>query len=182
LPACKGNQSVCEGDKGWKATHEFENTKNSVDVPPPIRREPLRRRAHLRRHPQLELVVGDLEESEKLASENPDVRLVDESVREFESTTTNRDIAVAKAVEDDSAVTLDGVRVHRDNLEKGVEGDVANVVVAVAEELSENVDRHHPQTAVRLNLENRQDRLVKDRVSDVLGRLGVGGDLFRGER
>ena len=165
-------------------------------MPSPVGRETLRRRADLGRHGELELVVGDLEERQQLARKDTNVRFVDEGVGEFECAAPDRDVAVAEAVEDDSAVTLDGVRVDRDDLVESVESDVAvytrqrasggkaagdapNVVVSVAQELAQNVDRHHAQTVLRLDLENGEHRLVEDRVPDVLGRFGVRCDLRR---
>jgi hypothetical protein len=69
---------------------------------------------------------------------------------------------------------LDCVCVHRDHLVEGVQRDVSSistrfgsadvhipdVVIPVGEELSENVDSHNSQSAICLNLENSQDRLV----------------------
>ena len=49
------------------------------------------------------------------------------------------------------------------------DGDVPNVVVSVSQELSQNINRHHSQPILRLDLQNRQHRLVENRVSNVLG-------------
>lgn len=160
-----------------EGAHQFEDAEDRVDVPPPVRREPLRRRTDLTRHPKLELVVGDLEEGEQFASQDAHVLLVHERVRQLEGAAADRDVAVAEAVEDDGAMALDGVRVDRDDFQERVERDVADVVVPVPEELAEDVDRHDAQAAVGLDVEDGQHGLVQDRVADVLGRLGVGRDL-----
>lgn len=55
--------------------------------------------------------------------------------------------------------------------------DSPDVVVTVPEELPKNVDSHDSQSVLCLNLEDREDRLVQDSISDVLRRLGVGRDL-----
>lgn len=64
---------------------------------------------------------------------------------------------------------------------RGDEGDgsvdIPDVVVSVGKELSENVDRHDSQALIRLDLQYRQHRLVEDRVSDILARVGVRRDL-----
>lgn len=61
--------------------HQLQHAQNSVDVPTFVGREALRRKADLRSHPKLELVIRDLEEGEQLADEDPDVLLIDERVR-----------------------------------------------------------------------------------------------------
>jgi len=171
----QGERERGREEERW--THELEDAQDRVDVPPAVGRKAFGGGAHLGRHAELELVVGHLEEGEELARQDAHVRLVDERVRELERAAADRDVAIAQAVEDDGAVALDGVRVHGDDLEKSVERDVANVVVAVAEELAEDVDGHDAQAAVGFDVEDREDRLVQDRVADVLGRLGVGRDL-----
>lgn len=94
-------------------------------MPSSIRCEALGCRTDLGRHAELELVVGHLEEGEEFAGQDTDVRLVDEGVGEFEGTAADGDVTVAQTVEDDGAVSLDSVGVDRDNLVKGVEGDVS---------------------------------------------------------
>lgn len=56
-------------------------------------------------------------------------------------------------------------------------GKLPDVVVPIRQEFSEDVDCHHPQPTVRLNLQDGQDRLVQDRISNVLCRVCVGSDL-----
>lgn len=55
--------------------------------------------------------------------------------------------------------------------------DVPNVVISITEELAENVNGHHAQPAVRLNLQDGQYRLVQNRISNVFRGVGVGRDL-----
>ncbi len=46
--------------------------------------------------------------------------------------------------------------------------NVPNVVVAIAEEFAQNVDSHHTQPTVRLDLQDGQDSFVEYRVPYVL--------------
>ena len=78
-------------------------------------------------HAELELIVGDLEEGQQFADEDPHVLLIDECVRELESTPTNRNVTVAETVEDDVAVPLHGVSVYCDNLVERVQCDITTV-------------------------------------------------------
>lgn len=106
-------------------THELENPEDGVDVPSLVGSEPLSGESDLGRHSKLELVVGSLEEGEKLSDHDSDVGLVGKGVAKLESSSSNRDISVSKTVEDDGPVTLDGVGIHSDDLVEGVEGDVS---------------------------------------------------------
>ena len=91
-------------------------------------------------------------------------------------------------------MALNGVGVDADDFVEGVKGDVSAghvqygdeplepmsapyVVIAVAEEFAEDVDGHDAETAVGFDFEDGEDGLVEDRVADVLGRVGVRGDL-----
>lgn len=105
--------------------HEFEYPQDGIDVPPAIGCESFGSSAHLGRHPKLELVVGDFEERQELSNQDPDILLVDEGVGQFECSSTDRDVAIAETVEDDGSVTLDGVRVHSNDLVQRVERDIA---------------------------------------------------------
>lgn len=146
-------------------------------MPAPVWRKAFGGQADLRREAQLELVVGHLEKGEELAREDAHVALVDEGIRELEGAPANANVAVAQAVENDVAVTLHGVGVHRDDLVERVERNVANVVVAVAQKLAQNVDGHDAQPVLRLDLQHRENRLVQNRVAHVLARFRVGGYL-----
>lgn len=55
--------------------------------------------------------------------------------------------------------------------------NVPDVVVSIPEELSQDIDRHHPKRVLGVNLENREHRLVQDGVSNVLGGFSIGRDL-----
>ena len=122
--------------------------------------------------------------------------LIDECVRELESTPTNRNVTVAETVKDDVAVPLHGVSVYCDNLVERVQCDITtvsllangsrhvergghapDVVIAVAQEFTQNVDSHDAQTAVGLNLEDCHYSLVQNRISDVLRGVVVCCDL-----
>lgn len=91
-------------------------------------------------------------------------------------------------------MTLDCVVGKRD-LVQGVERDVSerhpssdaeavrsqqgspDIVIPVAQKLAQDVDRHHSKSAIRFDLQNRQHRFIQNRVSDVLGRVRIGGNL-----
>ena len=81
-------------------------------MPPLIRREPLRSKAYLCRHTQLEFIICDLQEGQKFADEDANVVLVDQRVRQLERTPADGDVPVAKTVKDDVAMTLDGIGVY----------------------------------------------------------------------
>ena len=72
---------------------------------------------------------------------------------------------------------LNRLRVHRDHLGEGVERDVPDVVVLVAEEPSEDVHRQHPKAAHGFRPDDRVDGFVEDGVPRVLGAVGVGRDV-----
>ena len=46
--------------------------------------------------------------------------------------------------------------------------EVPDVVVPVRKELAEDVDRHNPQPLIRLDLQNRQHRLIQNRIPHIL--------------
>lgn len=54
---------------------------------------------------------------------------------------------------------------------------VPYVVVAVAQELSKDVDSHDTKTTIRFNLEDRRNSFIQNRISNVLASIGVRGDL-----
>ena len=72
-------------------------------------------------------------------------------------------------------VLFKGITLSYQGLQEGVEGDVANVVVAVGEETAEDVDGEHAQSRLTLDFHDREHGLVQDRVADVLGCVRVGG-------
>jgi len=49
-------------------------------VPPLVRSEPFRRKGYLSSHPQLELVIRNLKESQQFSNEDPDVGFVDQCI------------------------------------------------------------------------------------------------------
>lgn len=106
-------------------THELENPQNGIDVPSLVGSEPLCGESDLGRHSKLELVIGGLEEGEKLSNHDSNVGLVGKSVGELESSSTNGDVSVSKTVEDDGSMTLNGVGIHSDDLVESVESDVS---------------------------------------------------------
>ena len=75
-----------------------------------------------------------------------------------------------------SATYLGGISNQRD-----VPNDnndlVPNIVIPIAQKLPKNVDRHNTQARICLDVENTEDRFVKNRVPDVLRRIRVRGDL-----
>lgn len=93
-------------------------------------------------------------------------------------------------------MTLDCVIIHSHYLVESVESHIASrirlnerkldsfktrevpyIVVSVAQKLSEDVDCHYAKLPVGLDLEYCQYSLIKDRISDILGRIGVRSDL-----
>lgn len=48
-----------------------------------------------------------------------------------------------------------------------------NVVVAIAQELAKDIDSHHSQATVGLDLKHSQNSFIKDGISDILRRIGV---------
>lgn len=54
---------------------------------------------------------------------------------------------------------------------------VPDVVVSVAQELSENVDGQDTEGVVRWGLHDSKHSLVENRVANILARLGVGCNL-----
>lgn len=98
-------------------------------MPTLVGREPLGGESDLGCHPKLELVVGSLEEGEELSDHDSDVGLVREGVAELERSSSDRDVAVAKAVEDNGAMALDSIGVYADDLVESVESDVSAKVV-----------------------------------------------------
>ena len=85
-------------------------------MPPLVWREPFRSKTDLRSHTELELVVRDLQERQQLANQNPDVVLVDQSVRQLECTTTNGDVSVSQTIEDNVTVSLNRIGVNGNHL------------------------------------------------------------------
>jgi len=60
---------------------------------------------------------------------------------------------------------------------EGIQSNVSDIVVFVGEELSKNVDAERRPTTIRLDVEYCENRLVKDRVADILRGVRVGSDL-----
>lgn len=86
-------------------THQFQYPQYRVNMPPFIGCKPLRCQADLSSHPQLELIICDLQESEQFPNEVPDILLVDQSVGELERSPTNGYVSVAQTVKDDVPMT-----------------------------------------------------------------------------
>lgn len=97
-------------------------------MPSFIWRETLCGETNLSCHAQLELIVRNLEERKELADEDPDILLVDQRIRELERTPANGYVPVPQAVENDVAMSLNGVSVYRHNFIKGIESDIAESI------------------------------------------------------
>ena len=97
-------------------------------------------------------------------------------------------------------MTLYSVCVHCHDLVQSVQSDVTgegdrlrqcldcgeqlwiclpNVIIAVAEELAEDIDGHDTQTSVRFDFEHGQDSFVEDRVANVFRAISVCRDLVK---
>lgn len=96
-------------------------------MPSLVGRKPFRGQTDLRGHTELELIIRDFKERKELSSENSHVLFVNQGVGEFESSSTNGDVSVAKTVENRVSVPLDGVGVHSDNFIKGIESNISVV-------------------------------------------------------
>mmetsp|Transcript_17683 Transcript_17683/g.45047 ORF Transcript_17683/g.45047 Transcript_17683/m.45047 type:complete len:928 (-) Transcript_17683:351-3134(-) len=124
-----------------------------------------------------ELGGGGQQEGQHLAHQHADVLLVDQRVDEVESATLDRDVRVLQAVYDGAAVALHGAQIHADHLVQRVQGHVAQVVVALAQEGAQNVDGQLAQFGLGTDREDGLHTLVLDGVADVARVLGVGGHL-----
>ena len=109
-----------------RGTDQFQYPQYRIDVPPLIRRKSFGSQTNLSCHSELELVVCDLEECQKLSYQYSDVALINQSIGKLQCTPTDGNIPVAEAVKDDVAMTLHGGCVDCDYFVEGVEGDVAN--------------------------------------------------------
>lgn len=87
--------------------------------------------ADLRCHDGLELIIGNLKESEQFANQHAHVAFVDESEAEIERASSNADIRVAQAVQDGVAVSLYRVGLDCDDFVQSVECNISYVVVSV---------------------------------------------------
>jgi hypothetical protein len=96
-------------------------------MPSLIRRESLSSQADLSSHSKLKLVICDLKECQKLPYQYPNVTLVDQSVGELQSTPTDRNVSIAKTIEDDVSMALHGGCVYCDYLVEGVKGYIAAI-------------------------------------------------------
>lgn len=54
-----------------------------------------------------------------------------------------------------------------------------DIVIAVTEELPENVNGHDTETAVCFDMQDRKHSLVEDGIANILGRVGVRSNLPR---
>lgn len=75
--------------------YQFQCSQNRINMPSLAWRVPLGCQADLRCHSELELVIGNLQEGQQLSNEDLDIRLVDQSIRQLQGTSSNRDIPVA---------------------------------------------------------------------------------------
>ena len=60
---------------------------------------------------------------------------------------------------------------------KGIESNVANIVVLVEEESAEDVDGQSPEAVVRLDGHDGLNALVEDGIASIFGSIGVGSNL-----
>jgi hypothetical protein len=65
-------------------------------------------------------------------------------------------------------VPLDSVGLDRNDLDQCVQGDISDVVVPVRQEFAQYVHTEHAEARVSFNIENGQNCLVKNGVSDIL--------------
>ena len=89
-------------------------------MPSFIRRESFSSQAYLCGHAEFEFVVGHFQESKELSYHDLNIALVDKGVRELQCSATDGDVPVPQAVQDNIAMSLDSISVHRYNLIQGV--------------------------------------------------------------
>mmetsp|Transcript_8985 Transcript_8985/g.29522 ORF Transcript_8985/g.29522 Transcript_8985/m.29522 type:complete len:299 (+) Transcript_8985:303-1199(+) len=156
---------------------EREHAHRGVNLPPLGRRVRVDERAHLRSQVGLELGFGHEEVVEELVGEGGDVGLVDEAVDKVERAALDRHVAILDAVDDCVAVALDRSRVHGHNLGQRVERHVADVIIAVREEPSEDIDGKDAKAADRFDAHDCLHALVENGVAGVAGAVDVGRNL-----
>jgi len=96
--------------------------------------------ADLGSHNRLELIVCDFQESQEFADEHSDIALVDQRETEIESSSPDTDIGVPQTIQDGVTMSLDGIWLHSNDFNQRIQSDVSDIVVAVRQELSENVN------------------------------------------
>jgi hypothetical protein len=94
-------------------------------MPPLIRRESLSSQTDLSSHPKLKLVISDLKKRQQLPYQYSNITLIDQSIRELQGTPTDRNISVAKTIENNVPMALYSGCVYCNHLVEGIEGYIA---------------------------------------------------------
>ena len=94
-------------------------------MPPLVRSEPLRGKGYLSGHAQLKLVIRNLEESQQFSDEDPDIRFVDQRIRQLQCTTSDGNIAISQTVKNGIAMPLNSVCVDRDDLVECIQSHIS---------------------------------------------------------
>ena len=105
----------------------------------------IRGNTNLSSHSRLKLVVGNFKESEKLPHQNTDVAIINQHEAEVERSSPDANVGIAQTFQDRIAVPLHGIGLNCHHLVQRVKSDLADIVVLVGQELSENVDTQHSQ-------------------------------------
>ena len=129
-------------------------------MPSLVRCEAVRRDSDLRGHDRLELIVGNFQESEQLSYQHSHIALVDQSEAEVERSPSDTDIGITQTIQDSVAMSLYSVGLDCDNFDESVEGNISDVVVAVGQELSQNIHTEYAKSGIRLDIEDGEYCLV----------------------
>mmetsp|Transcript_17545 Transcript_17545/g.45337 ORF Transcript_17545/g.45337 Transcript_17545/m.45337 type:complete len:312 (+) Transcript_17545:1356-2291(+) len=154
-----------------------EGLDDGVDPPLLLRGELVDDVADLGHEVLLVLRLNCCQVGEHLANKRFDVGLVDQHVDQLERPPAQRHVRVLEAVNDRLPVALHGAHIGGHDGDQRVQRNVADVVVAVAQEAPKDVDCEDTQPRLCFNRDDREHTLVQDRVAHVLRRLGVGRDL-----
>jgi hypothetical protein len=74
-------------------------------------------------------------------------------------------------------VSLDRIWLDCNDFDQCVESDISDIVVAVRQKLSENVNTEHAQARISFNVEDSKHGLIENGVTNVIRGIGVGSDL-----
>ena len=108
-----------------RSTVQFQCPQYHIDVLLLIRRKSFGIKSNLSCHPELELVVCDFEEHQKLTHQHSDVALTNQSTRKLQCTPTDGNTPVAEAVK-----VLHGKCVDCEYFVESIEGDVVDAMMS----------------------------------------------------
>lgn len=130
-----GNNVVAD-----RVARSLEHSVHRVDVPAFIGRVTFHHDEHVRRAVGLELGLARAQEFHELVDHLDDVVPIDERKRQLHRASLDRHVRVFETLDDGRAMSLNGRHVGVHDLEERVECHVANVLVRVEQESTQNVD------------------------------------------